>query len=252
MKIQYCSDLHLEFPENREYMRKHPLKPEGDILLLAGDIVPFRIMDKHSEFFSWISDNFETTYWLPGNHEYYYSDIKERGGFIHEKIRDNVLLVNNTSLDIGNTRFVFSTLWTKISPRNQFEIRQRLSDFHAIKKDGKGFSPDDYNLVHEQALTFLRDELVTNNDLKKIVVTHHVPTFLNYPEKYRGDSLNEAFGFELYPEIEASGADYWIYGHHHAYVADFFIGNTKMSTNQFGYVKYNEHQKFNTERIIEI
>ena len=38
MKIQYCSDLHLEFTLNRNYILQNPIKPVGDVLILGGDI----------------------------------------------------------------------------------------------------------------------------------------------------------------------------------------------------------------------
>jgi hypothetical protein len=70
MKIQYCSDLHLEFSLNAAFLEANPLKPEGEILLLAGDIIPFSIMDRANWLFDFASEHFESTYWIPCNHEY--------------------------------------------------------------------------------------------------------------------------------------------------------------------------------------
>jgi predicted phosphohydrolase len=252
MKLQYASDLHLEFPENEGFLKRNPLVPGGDILLLAGDIVPFAEMDKHADFFSYISDNFKTTYWIPGNHEYYYSDIFDRSCYLNEKIKDNLFLVNNISVIQKNVKFIFSTLWTSISPANQFEIRQRLSDFHAIKYNNKGLTTDHYNLLHEQCHSFLHEEISKTGVEKKVIVTHHVPTFMNYPEKHRGDSLNEAFAVEMYNDVLRSVADFWIFGHHHINMPDFKIGSTTLTTNQLGYVKYNECPGFDTKKIITI
>lgn len=251
MKIQYASDLHLEFRDNRRCLHDKPLKPTGDVLLLAGDIVPIGLLDEHADFFDFISDNFEASYWVPGNHEYYHFDLADKSGTLNEKIRSNVRLVNNVAIQQGDVRLVFSTLWTQISPANQWKIQRGMSDFHAISYRGKAFTPYEYNRQHKLGLEFLMTELPTTAQ-KTIVVTHHVPTFLNYPEKYKVDPLNEAFAVELFDLIELSGVHFWIYGHHHQPVKDFKIGSTSMVNNQLGYVQYNEHRAFNLEAVIEL
>ena len=252
MIIQYASDLHLEFPENKNFLKINPIKQEGDILILAGDIVPFAVMDKHNDFFSYVSDHFENTYWIPGNHEYYYSDIADKCGSFHEKIRDNVHLLNNTVVEIDNVNLIFSTLWSKISPVHQWQVERGMSDFHVIKFEGSRLHAEQFNQLHAESLTFLKQALHHNYTTKTVVVTHHVPTFLNYPEKYKGDALNEAFVVELYDFIETTGPDFWIFGHHHFNVPDFKIGKTNLATNQLGYVKYGEHKLFDSKKFINL
>lgn len=159
MIIQYCSDLHLEFNENKEYLKLNPLSAKGDILILAGDIVPFVIMRKHNNFFDYVSDHFQTTYWVPGNHEYYNSDISEKSGIINKAIRENVFLVNNQESVIDDTKFIFTTLWTSISIEKQWAIKQGISDFHQINYKGEWFTTSHYNDIHTQSLNFLKESL---------------------------------------------------------------------------------------------
>lgn len=250
--IQYASDLHLEFPKNKDFLKINPLQPKGNVLLLAGDIVPFAVINKHADFFSYISDHFNMTYWIPGNHEYYYFDVAARSGMLCEKIRNNVLLVNNTSLRHGDIQFIFSTLWSKISADYQWQIEKGMSDFQVIKYQGYKFSAERFNQLHEDGLAFLAHELQGPNSLKKVVVTHHVPTLMHYPEQYKGDILNEAFAVELYDFIEADGPDYWIYGHHHHNTLDFKIGKTRLLTNQLGYVQAGEHGLFDQGNVFSL
>ncbi len=252
MKIQYCSDLHLEFQENKNHLKQHPIEPVGDILILAGDIVPFAVMDKHADFFNFISDNFQTAYWIPGNHEYYYFDAATKCGTLNEKIRSNVFLVNNLAVQMDQVRLLFSTLWANIRSAYEWQIEKSVSDFHVIKYNGFRFSSAQFNQLHDESLSFLKQALHHNYTDKTVVITHHVPTFLNYPEKYRGDALNDAFAVELFGLIEENGPDYWIYGHSHFNTPEFEIGKTQMLTNQLGYVKYREHGNFNNEAILNI
>ena len=252
IKLQYVSDLHLEFPFNNEFLKRHPLPPVGEILVLAGDIVPFAIIDRYTDFFSYVADNFKTTYWLPGNHEYYQFDLAEKSGVLHEAIRSNVFLVNNTSVIYENVNLIFSTLWSHISTAYQWQIERSLNDFHLIKNKGLRFSAEQYNQLHAESLAFIQNELSAHQNVQNAVFTHHCPTFLNYPEHYKGDVFNEAFAVELHDFIETSGIACWVYGHHHTNTPEFMIGNTKLITNQMGYVQRNEHQLFEPGKVFEI
>lgn len=252
MIIQFASDLHLEFPDNEEFLRANPIQPRGEILLLAGDIVPFYRIEQYRDFFLSCSDQFEKTYWIAGNHEYYHGNIANKTGSFTEKIENNVYLVNNHSVHHGNVRIMFSTLWTPISDENARHIQNGVNDYHLIKDGEKRFTAARSTRLFEENLNFLREAVAHTEKEKNIVVTHHVPTFDDYPREYTGSVLNEAFAVDLNAFIESSKVDYWIFGHHHRNVPKFRVGDTHLVTNQLGYVKNKEHYKFKVDCIIEV
>jgi predicted phosphohydrolase len=252
LTFQYCSDLHLEFDLNRKNIAKYPMAVKGDILLLAGDIVPFKLLDQHQDFFDFAAHNYTATYWIPGNHEYYGGDISNRSGVLHEAIRDNVFLVNNTTVTIEDVDLICSTLWSAIDPVHEWEITRAMSDFHVIKNNGEKLTIAEYNLMHRQCRKYVEDAIANSKSRHKMVMTHHIPTLLNYPAKFVNSPLYQAFAIELHDLIRNSGIDYWIYGHHHSTVPDFTIGKTTLTTNQLGYVKHGEHTEFDRGKTITI
>jgi predicted phosphohydrolase len=136
MRLQIASDLHLEFPENRDFIALNLLQIAGDILIVAGDIVPLLHIDRYRDFFDLIADNYKHTYWVPGNHEYYHFDIANKSSVFQESIRSNVTLINNSTIKLKNVHLHFTSLWSNISKKTAPYIQRGLSDFHLIKCEG--------------------------------------------------------------------------------------------------------------------
>lgn len=254
MKIQFVSDLHLEFPENKNWLNKHPLPAIAETLILAGDIMPLHQLSHHSDFLNFLSDHFKQVFWVPGNHEYYYYDLSEYSHACEWRLRNNVCLINNKTLMMGDIRFVFSTLWTHIPESDAPIIEKHLSDFYLIQYQNKPFDASLYNSLHKQSVQYVTNELTDafSQAHKTVVVTHHVPTLLQYPPKYAGSALNPGFAVELSEMIQTTSPHFWIYGHHHCNVKSFQLAQTQMLTNQLGYVRYHEHAGFQPELCIDI
>jgi len=243
MKIQYCSDLHLEFEENSRYLSVHPLPVRGEILILAGDIIPLLDEFFHQPFFRFIEENYSRVFWVPGNHEFYYRNMNEFNHSYHIQIRKNISLVNNVTLDISGIRFIFTTLWSKISTGNQKKIEQSVSDFGCIKKGKRDFNAKDFNQLHTHSLHFLHQSL-TGPVSRTVVVTHHLPSPLCNSAEHQNSPINEAFCCDLTDFIEKSKVNFWLYGHSHFCQKPLFIGKTLLLTNQLGYVHRKEQLNF--------
>ena len=254
MKIQYASDLHLEFLENSKFLRDNPIIPVGETLLLAGDIgcLGDESYNTHP-FWDWVSDNFRQTLIVPGNHEFYRSgDVGTiKNGCITE-IRPNVKCYYNTVVSIDDIDFILCTLWSNIRIENAFVTQQNVSDFYRIAYNGLRLTAHNFNQLHADSVAFLQNTLQTENNRKRIVVSHHVPTTLCMADEFKNSRINGAFVAELYDFIFDNCINYWIYGHSHRNMPEMDINDTKMLTNQLGYVHLKEHIAFNPKACIEI
>ena len=200
MKIQYASDLHLEFGANTSKLREQPLEPVGDILVLAGDIgyLGDDGLMKHP-FWNWASDNFKEVIAVPGNHELYQGfDINELTEGWEFRIRSNVRYVYNKLIHLDDTTdLIASTLWSKISLKYGLLTQRNVSDFHFIRDGEKLLSWKRFNREHKKCRNFIERKVRESNADKIVVATHHVPSFLLMSDEFKGSPINGAFISEL-------------------------------------------------------
>ncbi|MBP6447349.1 MAG: hypothetical protein KA341_11125 [Saprospiraceae bacterium] len=184
MRIQYCSDLHLEFDGNLPYLNQNPWVVGGEILILSGDIVPLHEKYLNHPFFYKFSQLYEVVFWLPGNYEYCHKDMMEVPLSINLKVRNNINFIYN------NVHFIFSTLWSYIGKENEQIIERYLPDFRNIQINGKSLKVADYNKFHGDSLHFIKKSLNDFPTLPIVVVSHHLPSGKCSSPAHRHSVLN--------------------------------------------------------------
>ncbi|MGN1214899.1 MAG: hypothetical protein ACI4TJ_01500 [Candidatus Cryptobacteroides sp.] len=81
--------------------------------------------------------------------------------------------------------------------------------------------------------TVFCDAVKQSEASKRIIVTHHLPSFQLSSPDFKGSRINGAFVSDEDDFIEKCGAQYWIYGHSHRNI-DKQIGRTRFVSNQLG------------------
>ncbi len=249
MVVQYASDLHLEQPSNLSFLEKNPLRPVADILILAGDILPLKDISGYGSFLDRLSAGWEKVIWVPGNHEFYGLDLADFESSFKKNLRSNVHLVHNKRIELRDIQFICTTLWSDITGHEDDMVRD-YQDFDTIMYGGKKLSAPRYMQLHQDSLNFLDD--TQDVDGQKIVVTHHLPTLVDYPPQYAGSKINSGFATDLSSQIAKIKADYWVYGHHHSNGKVHKQGNTHFVSNQLGYVEKSEGNGFQTSKTFTV
>ncbi len=254
LKIQYVSDLHLEFAANTLYLQHAPIRPIADILVLAGDTgyLGDDTYVRHP-FWDWASEHFQQVIVVPGNHEFYKGfDLAQLHDGWSMEIRKNVTCYYNAVLHLPEeTDIIISTLWGHIEPQNAFATERSVNDFYRIKADGVVLNSERFNAENERCRAFIEKSVAESQAKHIVVATHHVPSYELVSPDFIGSPINGAFTAELGHFIAYSNIDYWIYGHSHRNI-DRVIGNTKCVSNQLGYVSHGESNTFNPAKCIEL
>lgn len=260
MRIQFVSDLHLEFEQNRCYLEEPPLPVTGDILLIAGDTayldIPESNHDTYSKyhFWDWVAEYYKQVIVCFGNHDFYgYYDLATMSNGYCKQIRPNIHAYYNAVVSLEDIDIVVSTLWAKIEPYNAFMTERSVSDFYRILYNGHRLTADDFNAEHERCLSFIKQAVTASRAKTKIVLTHHVPTNLCTAKEFQCSTINGAFTVELGDYIVESTIDYWIYGHSHRNI-EAQIGTTHIISNQLGYISHGEYltNGFDPTKVIEM
>jgi predicted phosphodiesterase len=257
MKLQIKSDLHLSVstPDFRNRSLPKDTSPdlqtssEAEVLILAGDIVEDGEYNLFRKAFSEIEI---PIIYVPGNHEYWGGDIDLALNTTKLATRDtNVsLLVRNYKI-IYDTIFIGATLWTPLLGLGGREHFNGTWDMSKVR----GLDPERWQREFELDFGFIKATLENPEfaDLKKVVITHHLPSYKSVPERFKNDRSNIYFASNVCEQLMESNTapELWIHGHTHDN-CDYIHGNTRVICNPYGYFGYEINQGFQPELVVEV
>jgi predicted phosphodiesterase len=251
MKINFVSDIHLEFLGYNWILSD----TDCDLVILAGDIGAGIFT------YEWAAREAERLkkpiVIIAGNHEYYnyindFNLIEDAKKYLKDT---DVHVLDRDVFEFQGYKIFGATLWTdyllygkKLRKTAMQACQKFMNDHRLINYEGHVFTPEDALKEFKKSFKWLNKELQTT--AKKIVVTHHGPTFHASHPMYRGDMCTPGFVSDLEGFIIERKPLLWISGHSH-YCYKRQIGDTLCISNTKGY--RNEGViGFDPELIVEV
>jgi predicted MPP superfamily phosphohydrolase len=254
LHVKLVSDIHLEFydkyPGIHEFIntsRAPPCsRPPADIICLCGDIGDPKLPSYKQFLEDCANACTKYTFVIMGNHEAYGKSIQQTKHMIQNVCdqvnadvsrtgsKAKIVFLDNNTVEVGNYRFIGTTLWSEIDPTEAWNIRCCISDYSRIQQWGIG----ETNHQYTKNVAWLKQELLMTeiDDKKAIVLTHHVPLMHLGNPKYADSDLKSAFQSDLSDLIKkyTNTIEYWMYGHNH-FSETVKYANTTLISNQAGY-----------------
>lgn len=255
LKIQYVSDLHLEFLDTNKVTKL--IKNTGaDVLILAGDIAPVANDEDYEKiliFLKFYAPKFKYILHVAGNHEMYVNkknikDITKMHTIdaINRKLKAITKIIPNyiylncdaVTLNINGKAYGFigATLWTKVDIENRSTIESLMNDYQSIYvlKNAQPtlFKIEDMQKLHARHTAFIKKAVahVKTQNVECILITHHKPV---WEETKLSNHLQQAYESDI-TNLISSPIKIVIFGHCHKHF-NKTINSVKYLSNCKGY-----------------
>ena len=249
MRLQILSDIHTEFHTDcgKQFIQNY-LRPKSvDVLIIAGDMgVDYTgTCNSLVSSLQLIAKSYKdaVVLYVPGNHDFYHSNIPRTLSRLHllEESINNLIILNNKMVNIGGATFIGTTLWFR-KKKNYEKYADELNDFNLIK--------DFRNKVFKEnrkALNFLNWH--TNKD--SIVITHHMPAPQSVSVEYKDNPTNMFFLCDMSKLINERKPKLWVHGHTHDSF-NYMLGKTHVVCNPLGYLGRQVNPQFIPNMMIDL
>lgn len=258
-KLRFYSDMHLDFYVNPKRFNPkglwypEPLEDDKEtILVLAGDIWHAKKPFKYSNFswFSEIAKRFKYVLVVLGNHDFWGGSLPTEYENFKRYSKDlgieNLFLLQNSQLIIGDNKFVGATLWTDFANNDFSTLEQAKSSSNDLKYIR--YIDPNYRGVYKRLLTkhMVEHHRASKNyifenafkdypEQKLWVITHHPPSDVLVTDPHLTKDDYGLVTNKLDDKIKESEIDYWIHGHNHQ-SGSAKVGNTLVMANTVGYL----------------
>ncbi|NYT79681.1 metallophosphoesterase [Alcaligenaceae bacterium] len=252
-RLHILSDLHLGVAG-----MAHP-HTDADIVILAGDI------SRPAQAIAWARDFDQPVLYVPGNHEFYGSNLPDTINQLKELASGTQIhVLDNDEIILGGVRFLGSTLWSGFNlygsgPRREQAMQkavEMIRDFSRIgssEKAGTTLTPLEVERVFVKNCQWLENKLSQPHAGPTVVITHHAPSTKSVHPRFEGSLINCCFVSDSDHLMGADRTALWIHGHTHDSF-DYTVNGTRVVCNPRGYVRGDtiENATFNPTLTIDV